>query len=294
MNRSMDILSVMRWLVTVWLLGNTAFAEPTPPVLQDVGFDQRLNQQVPLDLPFTDEHGQTVRLGDYFHEKPVILALVYYECPMLCTLVLNGLVQGMRDMPFTVGKEYTVVTISFDPRETPLLAAEKKKNYLARYGRPQGADGWHFLTGKADAIKAVTRSVGFRYVYDPRSKQFIHTSGLIVLTPQGKISRYFYGIQYRARDLRLGLVEASQNKIGTAADQVLLYCFHYDPDSGKYTASVLNFVRVGGIATVVILVGMVWFLVRAEHRRSGLRAGSRAAQSIPPEFVGNPSKNDHV
>ena len=234
----------------------------TPAVVRDVGFDQRLNEQVPLDLKFTDETGAVVRLGDYFGNRPVILVMAYYRCPMLCTLVLNGLVQGMRNMPFTPGTDYNVVTVSFDPRETPALAAAKKKNYIAKYGRPGAAEGWHFLTGQPEAIEKLTRAVGFRYVYDAQQDQYIHTSGIVLMTPQGRISRYFYGIEFPGRDLRLGLVEASANKIGSPTDQVLLYCFHYDPATGKYSASILNFVRAGGVLTVVALAGMVWFLCR--------------------------------
>jgi protein SCO1 len=246
----------------------TYAADPeVPAILQKVGFDQRLNEQVPLDLIFTDENANQVKLGDYFGKKPVILVLAYYECPMLCTLVLNGVVQGMRDMPFSVGTEFNVVTVSFNPRETPDLAAAKKKNYITSYGRPGAADGWHFLTGKPDAIDKLTRAVGFRYVYDAKHKQYIHTSGIMILTPQGKISRYFYGIRFPSRDLRLGLIEASANKIGSPADQVLLYCFHYDPATGKYTTNILNFVRMGGVLTVAALVGMVWFLLRREPRK---------------------------
>ena len=238
-------------------------ADPqTPAVLRDVGFDQRLNEQVPLDLKFTDETGAAVKLADYFGNKPVILVMAYYRCPMLCTLVLNGLVQGMRNMPFTPGTDYNVVTVSFDPRETPDRAAAKKKNYIAKYGRPGAAAGWHFLTGQPEAIEKLTRGVGFRYVYDAKQDQYIHTSGIVLMTPQGRISRYFYGIEFPGRDLRLGLVEASANKIGSPTDQVLLYCFHYDPATGKYSASILNFVRAGGALTVLALAGMVWFLCR--------------------------------
>ena len=248
-----------------------------PDILRSVGFDQRLNEQVPLDLQFTDETGHAVKLGDYFGKKPVVMVLAYYKCPMLCTVVLNGLVQAMRSLAFTAGKEFNVVTVSFDPRETADLAAAKKKTYLARYGRPGAAQGWHFLTGKPEAIKRLTGAVGFRYVYDAVEDQYIHTSGIMILTPQGKISRYFYGIQLPARDLRLGLVEASADKIGPPTDQVLLYCFHYDPAAGKYSSRVLNMVRTGGALTVVALAGMVWFLWRR-----GPRKASRANDADDP------------
>lgn len=253
------------------IISSTQAAEK-PAVLRDVGFDQRLNEQAPLDLEFADETGKTVRLGDYFGQKPVVLVLAYYRCPMLCTLVLNGLAQAMHDMPLTPGKDFEVVTVSFDPRETPALAAAKKKTYVARYGRPGAAEGWHFLTGTAEPIRRLTEAVGFRYVYDAKKGQFIHASGVVVLTPAGKISRYFFGIQYLPRDLRLGLVEASGGKVGSPADEVLLYCFHYDPSLGRYTASILNFVRAGGVLTIVAVVGMVWFLMRRKpSRRMELR-----------------------
>jgi protein SCO1/2 len=256
----------------------------SPAQLKSVGFDQRLNEQVPLDLVFTDETGKSVKLGDYFGHKPVILVLAYYRCPMLCTLVLNGLVQGMRDMPFTAGRDYRVVTVSFDPRETPALAAAKKKNYVGRYGRPGAAEAWHFLTGKAESIQRLTRAVGFRYVYDALQDQYIHTSGIMILTPSGRISRYFYDIHYPGRDLRLGLVEASAGRIGSPVDQVLLYCFHYDPAIGKYSASVLNFVRLGGAFTIVGLIAMVWYLLEREPRKWAV-APDGAANRAPPATV---------
>ncbi len=255
-------------------------AQQAPAVLRDVGFDQRLDEQVPLDLKFTDEAGRAVKLGDYFGDRPVILVMAYYRCRMLCTLVLNGLTQAMRDMSFTPGKDYEVVTVSFDPRETPDLAAAKKKNYAAAYGGPAANEGWHFLTGRPDAIKQLARAIGFRYVYDAKEDQFIHTSGIVVLTPQGKISRYFYGVQFPARDLRLTLVEASAEKIGSPTDEVFLYCFHYDPASGKYTASILKLLRLGAVCTIVMLGGMVWFLARRHSRRPA--AGSLAIDAAAP------------
>jgi protein SCO1/2 len=251
-------------------------AEPVlPPVLRDVGFDQHLNEQVPLDLAFKDESGRSVRLRDYFDGKPVVLVLAYFKCPMLCTQVLNGLVQAMLGIPLSAGKDFEVLTVSFDARETPEMAAAKKKTYLERYGRPGAEEGWHFLTGEEKSIKALTKAVGFRYVYDPRNDQFAHASGIMVLTPAGKISRYFYDVRYSSRDLRLGLVEASANRIGSPADKVLLYCFHYDPAEGKYGPTVMNFVRLGGVLTMLgvgLLVGGLW---RQERRkaRQAVKAG---------------------
>ncbi len=260
-----------------------AAAKEPPAIFRKVGFDQRLDQQVPLDLEFVDETGKTVKLGNYFGKKPVVLVLAYYRCPMLCTLVLNGLAQAMRQIPFTIGKEFNVVTVSFDPRETPELAARKKETYVAAYGRPGAGEDWHFLTGKPASIKKLTDAVGFRYVYDAKQDQYIHTSGIMVLTPGGKISRYFYGIKYAPRDLRLGLVEASAEKIGSPVDVVLLYCAHYDPQTGKYTASILNFVRAGGVVTIVAIAGMVWILLRRGRKK---RAAGAARQSATPADSG--------
>jgi protein SCO1/2 len=237
-----------------------------PPVLRQVGFDQRLNAQVPLDLTFGDEAGQPVKLENYFGSKPVILVLAYYRCPMLCTQVLNGLVQALLDIPFDVGKEFSVVTVSFDPRETPAMAAAKKKTYVERYGRAGAEEGWHFLTGKEESIHRLTEAVGFHYVYDAKNDQFAHASGIMVLTPSGKIARYFYDITYSPRDVRLGLVEASANRIGSPVDQILLYCFHYDPSEGKYGAVIMSFVRLGGILTVGAIGTFLFILWRQERR----------------------------
>jgi protein SCO1/2 len=235
-----------------------------------VGFDQRLNEQVQLDLEFRDEAGRPVRLRRYFHGKPVILVLAYFRCPMLCTQVLNGLVRAMLDLPFNAGKEFSVLTVSFDPRETPELAAAKKKTYLERYGRPGAEEGWHFLTGEQDSITRLTRAVGFRYRYDVKHDQFVHASGIMVLTPGGKISRYFFDVKFSPRDLRLGLVEASDNQIGSVTDQVLLFCFHYDPAEGKYGPAVMNFIRLGGVLTLLAIGTLVAFLWRQERRKAAV------------------------
>ncbi len=241
-----------------------------PPALQGVGIDQRLNGQVPLDLMFRDETGKSVRLGDYFGSKPVILALVYYKCPMLCTLTLNGLERTMRVMPLDVGNQYNVVTVSFDPRETPALAAAKKEEYLAHYGRPGGAAGWHFLTGEEPSIRQLTDIVGFHYNYDAQSGQYAHTTGLVILTPQGKIARYFYGVEFSPRDLRLSLVEASANKIGSPVDEILLFCFHYDPATGKYGLVIMRVIQIAGVVTVLAL-GSFMMLMLLRERESRLR-----------------------
>ena len=245
-------------------------------LLSQVGLDQKLNQSVPLDLSFRDESGKTVKLGDYFGEKPVILTLVYYQCPMLCTQVLNAVERGLTNVSLDIGKQFQVVTVSIDPRDTPELARTKKNMYVGLYGRPGAADGWHFLTGDEPAIQQLAQAVGFRYAYDPQSGQFAHASGIMLLTPEGKISRYFYGVQYPSRDLRLGLVEASAGKIGTPVDQVLLYCFHYDPATGKYGMVIQNVIRVAGVLTVLIIGMMVIVLSRRE------RAGSDGALREKP------------
>jgi protein SCO1/2 len=248
-------------------LAAPAPAQPNlPSSLRGVGFDQRLDAQVPLDLTFHDEAGRTVRLEEYFTDRPVILVLAYFRCPMLCTQVLNGLVQAMLDMRLSPGKDFTVLTVSFDPSDTPAMAAAKKKTYLERYGRPGAEAGWHFLTGEESSIAPLTKAVGFRYHYDPTHDQFAHASGIMVLTPGGKVSRYFYDVHYSSRDLRLGLVEASENRIGTPVDQVLLFCFHYDPQEGRYGPAILNIVRLGGVVTLLSIGGFVVWLCRQKRQ----------------------------
>jgi protein SCO1/2 len=245
--------------------GDMVAREKPPPLLEGVRIDQRLNEQVPADAVFRDETGREVRLGDYFGRRPVVLALVYFRCPKLCTLVLNGLTEAMKPLTLELGRDFDVVTVSFDPLDTPETAAGKKKNYLALYGRPGGEAGWHFLTGTEPQIHRVTEAVGYRYRYDPQSQQYIHPAGITILTPDGRIARYLFGIQYLPRDLRLALVEASQRKIGTPADVVLLYCFHYDATTGKYSANVMRLVRLCGGLSIAVLAGfyvMVWWRSR--------------------------------
>jgi protein SCO1/2 len=240
-------------------------ANVRPPRLENVGIEQRLDSQVPPNLPFRDETGRAVKLGDYFGKKPLILNLVYYNCTMLCGEALAGLSSAMRLVKFDVGKEFEVVTVSFDPRETPEIAAAKKKDYVKRYGR-SGADvGWHFLTGPAEAVNALTKAVGFQYQYDPKINQFAHATAIMVLTPHGRISRYFYGVDFPPKDLRMGLVEASQGKIGNPIDAVLLYCYHYDPATGKYGAVIANILRLAAAATILILGGFIFVMLRLER-----------------------------
>ena len=241
----------------------------TPSPLTNVSFEQRLNEQLPLDLPFKDEAGNTVRLGEYFGHKPVILTFVYYECPMLCTEVLNGLESSLRVLNETIGKEFDVITVSFDPKETPVLAAGKKKAYLERYKRPEAERGWHFLTGDQASIDALTRAAGFHYFWDEASHQFAHASGIIVTTPTGRVSRYFMGIEHSPRDVKFALIESSNEKIGTLADRVLLYCYHYDPAKGNYGFVAMRAVRIGGAATILALVGFVFVSIRRDQKAIG-------------------------
>jgi protein SCO1/2 len=243
-----------------------------PPALSGIGIDQKLGEPVPLDVVFNDETNRPVALAEFFRDKPVVLVLGQLRCPMLCDQVLNGLVRAMLDMALDVGKDFEVLSVSFDARETSELAAAKKRTYLQRYGRPGAVAGWHFLTGEEPAIKRLTDAIGFRYRYDSSTDSFAHASGIILLTPTGKIARYFNDVRFSPRDLRLGLVEASDNRIGSAVDQVLLFCFHYDPLEGKYGLAVLNFVRVGGVVTVIALAIFVFRLWRQERRHKNLVA----------------------
>jgi len=235
-----------------------------PAALEGIGIDQRLGEALPLDAAFRDETGRAVTLGDYFGSKPVVLVMTYFECPMLCTLVLNGLTKALKTMAFEPGKEFDVVAVSFDPRDTPETAAKKKANYVAEYGRPATAAGWHFLTGDEAAIARVAAATGFRYRWVPAEKQFAHAAAIMVATPEGRLARYFYGIDYAPRDLRLGLVEASDHRIGSAVDALLLFCYRYDPTTGKYGAIALNLIRLGGVATVLALGLFMTIMFRRE------------------------------
>jgi protein SCO1 len=245
-------------------------ANTRPPRLENVGVQQHLDAQVPADLAFVDESAKAVKLGDYFGRKPLILNLVYFNCTMLCGEELAGLASAMRLLKFDVGNEFDVITVSFDPRETPAMAATKKADYVKRYGRPNAASGWHFLTGQAESINALTKAVGFDYQYDSKTHQYAHATAIMVLTPQGRISRYFYGVDFPPKDLRMGLVEASQQKIGNAVDAVLLYCYHYDPATGKYGAVIGNILRLGAAVTILFIGGLLiglWRLDRVAARR---------------------------
>jgi protein SCO1 len=242
-----------------------------PDALKEVGIEQKLGQQLPLETAFKDENGQPVKLGSYFEKgRPVILALVYYECPMLCNEVLNGLTGSLKGISFDAGKEFEVVAISFDARENdkPDLAKNKKAAYMERYGRPATEKGWHFLTGDQAAIDAVTKAAGFNYHWDEKSKQFAHAGGIMLTTPDGKLSKYFYGIDYSPKDLKFGLMESAENKVGSAADKLLLYCYHYDPSTGKYGFAILRAIRIGGVLTLLAMGAMAFVFWRRSKSRN--------------------------
>jgi len=234
-------------------------------ILKNVGIDQKIGQQLPLDLTFKDEKGHDVRLGDYFGKKPVVMALAYYECPMLCTQVLNGMTGALKTVSLEPGTDYEVVVVSIDPRDGYQMAAAKKATYVEHYGRPSGAAGFHFLTGKDASIKPLADALGFHYAYDPNLKQYAHGAAIYVTTPAGVVSRYLLGIDFAPRDVRLALVEASNNQLGTIGDKVLLLCYHYDPENGKYGAAVLNSVRAGFIVTVGAFLTFLFVSLRRDH-----------------------------
>ena len=261
-----------------------------PEALREVRVEQKLDQQLPLDLTFRDEQGREVKLGQYFGQKPVVLAFVYYDCPMLCTQVLNGMVTSFRVLPFQVGQEFDVVTISFDPRETPALAQAKKKvyiDYLPEKMRASAATGWHFLTGDQENITKITEAAGFHYRWDEKTQQFAHASAIMVTTPKGKLSRYFYGVDYPARYLRLGLMESAESRIGSPAEQLLLYCYHYDPATGTYGARIMLLMRIAGVVTLLGIIAMV-VLLKGRHTSEAIPkpAGTQGPKSAEPKTGG--------
>ena len=241
-----------------------------PRPLREIGFDQNLDRLVPLDVSFRDETGRTVRLGDYFGRRPVVLVFAYYDCPMLCTQVINGLSTALNILSLAPAKDFEIVTVSFNPRDTPAAAMAKKASYLERYRRDGAAQGWHFLTGDQPSIDRLTKAAGFRYVWDEQTKQFAHPTGVIVLTPEGRLSRYLFGIEYGPRDLRYALVDASAGKVGNAIDTLLLYCYHYDPMTGRYGFVVMRAIRIAGAATVLALASFIFVMVRKEKRAASL------------------------
>jgi protein SCO1/2 len=258
-------------LLTTLLAGLTPAQaqEPLPQdLIREVGFEQKLDSQVPLELQFVDSTGQVVHLGDYFNDaKPVILDLGYYECPMLCSLVRNALFESLKALEFTVGDEFEVVIVSIDPGETPEIAETKRRASMMSYERSTGEEGWNFLVGEEESIQKLAEAVGFQYTYDANIDEYVHPSGIVILTPQGRVSKYIYGIDYPARDLRLALIEAAEGKIGTPVDQFLLMCYHYDPVEGQYTLFITNIIRMLGAATVVVLGLVLFILLRRERRK---------------------------
>lgn len=269
----------------VALMATTASAQLTkeppvkllPPNLSDVSIHQQLNHPIPLDAQFKDDTGKTIKLGDYFgHGRPVILNLVYYECPMLCGEALNGLTATLRMLKLNVGDDFDVVTLSFDTREGPELAHKKKQAYIERYGRPGAAQGWHFLTGDQQNVKAVADAVGFHYKWDEKSQQWAHATAIMIVTPDGRLAQYYYGVEYPPKDVRLGLVQASQNKIGNLVDEVLLYCYHYDPRTGRYGAVIMNIMRLAGVVTMTLLGGFLIVMFRKDRKGKAKAMTGRA------------------
>jgi protein SCO1/2 len=253
-------------LVAAFPLGAQEGA-PVPPPQASIA--QKLNTQIPLDLQFRDERGRVVRLKEYFGKgRPVLLNFVYFRCPLLCPTVLEGTAQSLTHLKFSIGKEFDVLTVSIDPRDSAQMAREKKDRYVRHYGRLDAASGWHFLTAHETAIRKLTEAVGFQFTYDSRTDQFAHGAALLVLTPDGRTSRYFYGFEYKPRDLRMAIVEASEGRIGTPIDQFLLLCFHYDPVKGKYSRNAMMFARAGGVFTLLGLGGFIGMLIRKERRGS--------------------------
>jgi protein SCO1/2 len=257
------------WIVIPMLLLVCADARAQDPprgVLDEIGIDQKLGDRLPLDAVFRDETGAAAELGSFFGERPVVLSLVYYECPMLCSMSLNGLLRGLRAMSFNIGKEFDVVTISFDPKDAPDVAAGKKASYVGQYAREGAENGWHFLTGDSESIRRVTEAVGFRYVWDEPSRQWAHAAGIMILTPQGQISQYLFGIEYSSRDLRLALVRAAEQRIGSLLDRVMLYCYHYDPTTGEYGLVIMNVIRLISVGTVLALGSFIIVMISRDSR----------------------------
>ncbi|HSL18785.1 MAG TPA: SCO family protein [Methylomirabilota bacterium] len=270
MRRTLPLLAVAALWLTAAGPAAAQLANQVPEELQEVGVEEHLDAKLPLDLEFRDEHGQVVKLGDYFDgDKPVILTLNYYKCPMLCGLQLNGLLDGLKELEWTPGQEFELVTVSINPLETPALAAEKKQNYISRYGRPSAAKGWHFLTGREPEIRRLAETLGFGYTYDRSTGEYAHAAAIMVATPDARVARYLYGIEYPPRRLRLALLEASEGEIGNTLDQLIMYCFHYDPSSRRYSPVAMNIMRLGAGATAIVLgltLGGYW-LREARRRR---------------------------
>jgi protein SCO1 len=263
-------------------VGQPASSIPAP--LREIGFDQHIGDALPLDTPFRDEHGAAVRLRDFFGTRPVVMVFAYYDCPMLCTLSINGLASALNILSLDAGRDFEVVIVSFNPSDTPASAAAKKASYLTRYKRQGAEDGWHFLSGERDAIDRVTKAAGFRYTWDEATKQFAHPSGVMVVTPEGRLARYLFGIEYGPRDLRFALVEASAGTVGSPADALLLYCYHYDPMTGRYGLAIMRAIRLAGATTVLALGTFIVVMVRRDRTR-GSTGSPRAKENARPELV---------
>lgn len=270
--KSRNFLILLLFILVAGL--EPARAQDASKIVREVGLDQRLGESVSLETPFVDESGRDVKVGDYFDERPVLLVFVYNRCPMLCTKVLNGLVHSLRAIELVPGKDFEIVTVSIDPQESSALAAEKKAAYLKEYGRPGAETGWHFLVGREDSIRRLTGEVGFRYVYDPKTNEFAHASGFVVLTPRGVLSRYFYGLENPPGDVRLALIESSEGRIGSFVDQVLLLCYHYDPTTGRYGFVILGALRVLGVLTVGAIAAYIGFMLYRGRKTPQLGTGS--------------------
>lgn len=273
------LLAIFLLLGTLPVAGDLVDPRDMPGPLKEVGFDQKLGDRLPLDVPFIDEQGRELVLGDIFGQRPVILVFVYYDCPMICPMILNGVAKSLGVLEFNVDDEFDVVAISIDPAETPEMARDAKRAAVKRYGRGETAAGWHFLTGSEDSIRRVTDAAGFHYAYVPENGEWAHASGLVIATPDGTLAKYLYGMDFAPKHVRLALVEASENRIGTVVDQILLYCFRYDPALGKYTAVVTRILRLAGIAFCLALGLFLWINLRrdqlAARHSSPLGAPSR-------------------
>jgi protein SCO1/2 len=260
-----------------------------PSALREIGFDQNIDQLIPLDVPFRDESGRTVQIGEYFNrKKPVVLVFAYYDCPMLCTQVINGLAGALNVLSMDPGRDFEILTVSFNPKDTPATATAKKSVYIERYKKAGAAEGWHFLSGDQPSIDRLTKAAGFRYVWDNDTQQFAHPTGVIVLTPEGRLARYLFGIEYGPRDLRYALIEASDGRVGTAVDQILLYCYHYDPMTGRYGMVIMRVMRVAGAATVVLISTFIIVMVRRE-RRGGWRLVAGGSHAFPASSPQSPA-----
>ncbi|MEX2141493.1 MAG: SCO family protein [Pirellulales bacterium] len=285
-NISLPIVAVLLTIASPQIaVSDKSLSHPQTEIMRNVDFQQRLNTQLPLVREFVDEQGKAVKLGDYFGERPVLFVLAYYRCPMLCNQVLNGVLTSTNALTFVAGQDFEIVVVSFDPADSPSAARAKRAAYTRRYLHKEGRAGWHFLTGKTDDIAAVTQACGFRFVYDEPTDQYAHASGIMIATPDGRLSQYFYGIDYPTRDLRLALVESSQGRIGTLVDQLLLRCFHYDALTGRYGLAVMRLVQAGGILTVVLVGGFIFRSLRKERQLLASMPIVEPAASI--ESVGN-------